>query len=378
MKFLLRLLLIFIIVGCGDRIKKSTSPNKKTNRSFMDLLLPAPKDGGFQMDGYWVWGMSVIKGNDGKYHGYASAWKNNVPFASNWVTNSQIVHATSENPEGPYEFSEVVFERRGPQFWDGMMTHNPTIQKVGDTYLLYYIGATYDFPYPEEEIPNELKREVRGYQRIGLATSKSPFGPWKRKDKPILDVRPNKWDSYLTVNPSVCIKPNGKVLLVYKSASHKSGLLKLGLATADKYDGEYYRLSDEPIFDFNNEVDDMDANDTKHVEDPYMWYNGNSFELIMKDMTGSIAGEKGGGIHATSQDGIDWKISTPPKAYSKEVLWNDGVKTMQARFERPQLLIENGRPTHMFIATGTKSNGIGRQFDKTWNMCIPLKTNDYN
>ena len=31
---------------------------------FRDRLLPAPMDGGFRMDGYWVWCGSVIKGDD--------------------------------------------------------------------------------------------------------------------------------------------------------------------------------------------------------------------------------------------------------------------------------------------------------------------------
>ncbi len=34
------------------------------NRPFSDILLPAPVGGGFSMDDYWVWGASVIKGQD--------------------------------------------------------------------------------------------------------------------------------------------------------------------------------------------------------------------------------------------------------------------------------------------------------------------------
>jgi len=333
---------------------------------FISKLLPAPIAGGFRMDGYWVWGMSVIRDDEGKYHGYASRWPKSMPFTPNWTTNSEIVHCTSDRPEGPYTFSDVVFESR-KGFWDEKMTHNPTIHRLGDMYLLYYIGTTYDFEIPTEAITREMQQLARGNQRIGLATSTSPYGPWKRKDEPILEVRPDEWDAFFTSNPAVCIKADGSVLLMYKSTKDKNGLLKLGLAGAPSYDGPYERISNEPIFQFKKDH----ANE--HVEDPYMWYNGEYFELIMKDMNGGITGEKGGGIHATSADGINWTIDKNPRSYAKKVLWSDGTFIEQAAFERPQLLIENGRPTHLFAATGANSEGAYWKFEDTWNMCIPLK-----
>jgi hypothetical protein len=43
---------------------------------------------------------------------------------------------------------------RDPKYFDGRNQHNPSIKKWGDTYYLYYFGATYDEPYPapDEEI----------------------------------------------------------------------------------------------------------------------------------------------------------------------------------------------------------------------------------
>lgn len=52
--------------------------------SFKDRVLPAPVGGGFAMDGYWVWCGSVIKatgrGEDGKYHMFASRWPRGLSF----------------------------------------------------------------------------------------------------------------------------------------------------------------------------------------------------------------------------------------------------------------------------------------------------------
>ncbi len=69
--------------------------------SFQDRLLPAPVDGGFRQPGYWVWCGTVVKGDAGKYHHYASRWPRGLPFSPHWLTNSEVVHSVSNTPEGP-------------------------------------------------------------------------------------------------------------------------------------------------------------------------------------------------------------------------------------------------------------------------------------
>ncbi len=136
----------------------------------------------------------------------------------------------------------------------------------------------------------------------------------------------------------------------------------MGVAAADHWQGPYRRLAEEPIFCFDDTGD--------HVEDAFIWHNGIGYELIMKDMAGGICGEKGGGIHATSSDGIAWQLSDPVKAYSKTVHWQDGGETTFLHFERPQLLIENGRPTHLFAAVA--QGDTLKHAEATWNVAIPL------
>lgn len=79
-------------------------------------MLPAPVNGGFRMEGYWVWCGSVIKGEDGRYHLFASRWKKNQPMHPGWLFGSEIVRAVSDRPEGPYTFQEVVLTARGQQY----------------------------------------------------------------------------------------------------------------------------------------------------------------------------------------------------------------------------------------------------------------------
>ncbi|WP_162817864.1 hypothetical protein U0035_21405 [Niabella yanshanensis] len=50
---------------------------------------------------------------------------------------------------------------------------------------------------------------------------------------------------------------------------------------------------------------------------------------------------------------------------------DDGTVTRQANLERPFLLFENGKPTHLFAAKGSGDKPY--QVDKTWNMVMPLK-----
>ena len=174
---------------------------KTEAQTFRNRLLPTHKEYGFYMGDYWVWGCSVIKGEDGKYHMFVSRWTKKINF-NHWLTNSEIAHCISEKPEGPYTFSDVALAPRGEEYWDGKMTHNPAIRKHGDTYLLFYTGTTYkgDMPDEDHQITPESPKKLDAHQheRIGLATSKSPYGPYKRiSDKP-LDVGvgaedPNMW-----------------------------------------------------------------------------------------------------------------------------------------------------------------------------------------
>ncbi|WP_164821603.1 glycoside hydrolase family protein [Paenibacillus koleovorans] len=344
--------------------------------SFMQKLLPAPVGKGFLMEGYWVWCGSVIKGEDGRYHMFASRWSKETPFWPYWVTNSEVVRAVSETPEGPFRFEEVVLPVRGEQHWDGMMTHNPTIHRHGDTYLLFYTGTTYSGGRPDSSSRdywgNEKTAEARRNQRVGLATAKSIHGPWTRRDEPVLHPRPGYWDGLMTTNPAACVLPDGGVLLVYKSTGHQKDRLRLGIAKAAHFEGPYERLRAESIFQFPEH-----GEHGEHVEDPYIWYRDGRYELIMKDMEGGICGEKHAGIHATSADGIHWDVTQPPLAYSRTVQWDDGTTTAQGSLERPQLLIENGVPTHFYAATGNRG-GIytadeADRSDHTWTLVIPLR-----
>ena len=343
--------------------------------SLSSIMKPAPVNGGFSMEGYWVWCGSVIKGEDGRYHMFASRWPKTYPTHPGWLLASEIVRAVSDTPEGPYEFAEVVLGRRGAQYWDGIAVHNPFIMKSGDTYILYYIGTTH--PFTELENPATLTTEdprtivTRSNKRIGMATAKSVFGPWTRADQPIVTTRPHAFDNFLVSNPAPCQNEAGEVLMIYKSRRYMDppqngnthGDMQLGVLKADCFDGAYHRLRDDPI----------EICGGLEVEDPFLWKDEDGYNMIAKDMTGNICGEKYAGIHALSQDGIHWTTEKDRIFYSRKVLWSDGVVREVGNMERPFILFEDGKPICAFFATSDCKTGRGiLDCTETWNMSIPL------
>lgn len=332
-------------------------------------MLPAPRNGGFRMEGYWVWCGSVIQGEDGRFHMFASRWPKNLPMHPGWLVASEIVRAVSDTPEGPYIFQEVVLPARGAEYWDGRSTHNPHIVKHNGIYLLYYMGSTH--PLPETAPGGGLNLEdarcivARSNKRIGLAVADSVSGPWKRRDAPLLPVRPGRFDSYLTSNPAPCVDHDGSVLLIYKARRYEGcdyGRMTIGAAAAEHWDGPYRVMTEEPVF----------PPEQFHIEDPFIWRMGEGYALIAKDMDGTLGGEKHGGIQAVSRDGIHWELADEPQAYSRTILWDDGTVQTMGSLERPFLLFQDGKPTHLFMAAADGPGGF-RNAAHTWNMVIPLE-----
>ena len=136
-----------------------------------------------------------------------------------WVTHSEIAHAVSNSPFGPFEFKDIALPVRGSAFWDGMVTHNPTVHFFTGKYYLYYTG---NFGDGELTSP-KLNWTHRNNQRIGVAVADNHNGPWKRFDKPIIDISSDTTahDAQMMANPSVTQMPDGRYLMVYKAVARK-------------------------------------------------------------------------------------------------------------------------------------------------------------
>ena len=332
-----------------------------------------PMNSGFRQDDYWVWGSTIIKGDDGKYHMYAERWPKKVTFHPGWMMTADIAHAVSDTAVGPYTFSDVAIGKRSPEYWDGCSQFNPKIFKHGDTYILFYTGSTHPFDDAMkhlDEITVQGKYAVvgRSNKRIGVATAKSPYGPWTRLDRPVLDVKPGTFYSFLTSNPTPVVNEDGSVLMIFKSRRYNAQFpyhsdMTLGVAKAPHYLGPYTVVLDTPVFSRER---------FGEVEDPYLWKDESGYHMLAKDQRGGISGISGAGILAHSKDGINWTPDAQPLAYDKIVKWNNGTETVMGQMERPEGVWENGKMTHLSFAVMDGPGG----FDKgsnAWNVIIPLR-----
>jgi hypothetical protein len=323
------------------------------------------KNSVFQNDSLFTWGTSPIKGKDGKYHVFYSRWHKKYSFNA-WVTHSEIAHGVSNKALGPYKFSDVALPERGSGYWDGHYTHNPHIHYFDGKYYLYYAGNYGD----RVNIQNGLNMSHRNHQRIGVAIADSPYGPWKRFDKPLIDVSPdpNAHDALMMANPSVSKMPDGRYLMVYKAVAKRKPLPFGGpvvhlCAVADKPEGPFVKMN-KPVFTIEG----------SHfpAEDPYIWYQDNCFYAIVKDMHGEFT-KKGRSLALFySVDGFDWKPAKNVLVSTLQFTFKNGQTVKLDHMERPQLLIEKGVPKALFLACDSLEDGVVKH---TFNVHIPLKFN---
>ena len=344
---------VLIIVSC--------SPKKETKCGELNIntmLQPVPQTAKFINQNYFIWCGSLIKSDiDNKYHIYYSRWPKELGMSA-WVTHSEVAHAVSDSPFGPFEFSDVALSVRGEGYWDGLVTHNPTIHFFDGCYYLYYTG---NIGFTDK--PGEYW-EHRNRQRIGIAKADNPYGPWERVNQPLIDVSTDSLahDALITTNPSVVKMPDGRFLMVYKAAAKKADPPRYGpvvhlTAISDSPSGPFEKQM-KPIFT----AGDVDF----PAEDPYVWFQDNCYYAILKDMGGHFTQYGTSLVLFYSENGFDWDLAPNALVSKIEINWEGtGIKELQ-KLERPQLYIENGELIALLCAAREIS-------DHAFNVQIPLK-----
>jgi hypothetical protein len=293
-----------------------------------------------EMEGYYVWCNSPIEAPDGKIHVFFSRWSEKRGMGG-WISACEIAHAIADHPEAPFQFMDVVLAPRGEGFWDATTCHNPFITHFNDTYYLFYMGNS---------------NGKTNTKRIGVATSKSLYGPWERSSSPILEPGiAGAWDDHCTTNPAVLLDKDGLFRLYYKSWNTQEyldagnarikGNRKYGLAFAKQPEGPYTKYEHNPVVDFSKK-----GNNTQ-LEDAFVWMEKGKYWMIARDM-GVFSHDVGLIMH--SKNGIHWSepeiAFLPLKEYIKEP---DPPKHLNryGRLERPAILMKNGSPAYLFGAS---------------------------
>lgn len=328
------------------------------------MIRPVPRSAVLRDERYYIWCGAPIRSDDGRYHLYYSRWPRELGHNA-WVTHSEIAHAVSDRPLGPYKHRDVALPARGKQYWDGHCTHNPNIIRAGRQYCLFYMGNTGD-----GNPTRQLNMLHRNHQRIGVAVSDSPNGPWQRLDQPAVDANPDKsaFDSLMTSNPGAVPRPGGGVLIVYKgvidNGTTRGGRVRYGVATAANVLGPYTRHPGT-IFEAKD-----GGKEWMLAEDPYAWYGKARYYAITRDVVGRFSGAAGGLALFESRDGFDWRPAAQPKVLGNDFEWEDGTRS-GSKLERPALLFEDGVPVALFGALDLLKDGVR---DHACNVHIPLRS----
>ena len=294
---------------------------------------------------YNIWGSSPIWGNDGRVHLFSSRIPKDPGFGYWWAT-SEIAHYVSDQPEGPFEFVEVMAKpgESPPDAWDHGTQHNPTITKVDDLYILSYHSAM-----------GTVTDRRRDTIRIGMMTATDINGPWTKLGK-ILDPptpeESNVWNGehYLfTDNPSLVRHPDGRFFLYYRIKFRgMEGECTYGVATSDQLEGPYTHHPDRVV------------NNPSYIEDPYVFYHDGLFYMLVTDNHNPKGAQ---GLLLTSKDGLTFDYFQG-KGFGKvcdyipqEKLPNQKSEIPSGIFDRPQLLMKDGLPTHLYTPSAFNVNG---------------------
>lgn len=344
----------FIIVLACLVFTWGSAQNTPDDLNLTNHLKPISADNVFKTEGYYNWGTSILKGEDGKYHMFYSRWKKNYGFYG-WLTHSEIAHATSESPSGPWVYLETALVGAQKNRWDAITAHNPKIKYFDGKYYLYYVATNLGGKnFSEEELietahtgyshPNW--KILRPNQRVGVAVANSINGPWKRFDKPLIE--PSGPITTLTVNPAITKGKDGNYYLIVKGdkPNEKRFIRNQAIAISKSPTGPF-EIQEKPVIDY---ID---------TEDMSMWYDQN------RDRFYGVFHAKGFIGMVTSTDGINWEKALNYELMPKKVKQEDGNLLIPGRLERPFIYHENGKPKVLGLAV--------KQGNESFSIFIPIE-----
>ena len=344
----------------------------------------------FLSDSFYIWGASVVKGDDLKYHMFYSRWTHadkpldddSLNYIFNgfqgWQKYSEIAHAVADNIMGPYKPVNLVLKGSKKEGdWKRFFMTNPMITKFNGKYYLYYVSNAFDSAYTFNGTTTPQNKRWLQYnctQKIGVAIASKiedfTTGNFILPEKCLIEPDGvNRVE--ITNNPTVAEGPDGKFYMMFKSRMTARGFMTMWMAKADKPTG--------PFSIIGNVFSDRDY----ACEDPFMWYDRKRerFYAVLKNFSnsGKVNAQFGSVALITSKDGLHWKPASHPMVTPREITWKDGKKIELARLERPFVYIgQNGEPAVLFAAyslnkpSSENISKLGKEYN-TGNIRIQLK-----
>lgn len=331
---------------------------------------------------YYLWCVSPIQAEDGKVHLFCSRWPKTPQKMKPWYTHSEIVHYVGDGPEGPFKLADVAIPCHPGAPWHNSI-HNPAISKVGDTYVLLYI--TFD---------NRPEEKFKGKMVTCMATSKSLNGPWQRQGKDGMIVEPSPDPKHWTHiaqrgldNPTF-IAHGGKFYLYAKIQPSRAGqqaqrtpaagggeyrLTHYACAVADKLEGPYI-LGDDICTENINYIEDATA---------FVW--DGKFNLLVTDNFGTHTGIPGTGVLWQSDTPTHFKLADAKVGFLlPQDCWNQPIDRKKMghpagffKFNRPGILMQNGKPAYFYATPGDSPEGEDRTSSYVFKINLPQSRNSH-
>ena len=184
------------------------------------------------------WGGSIIADptNPNLYHMFVSRMGGHCGLNS-WRSDSEIVHATSTDPVGPYSKKETIL----PHF-----AHGPSVRALpdGKGFFMMHLGCGYPFtPFKNctrsgkmvDATGREASPPTCNQFNVSVMTATSPNGPWSgsqaaggRQVYLSSGSRPANESWYVPSgrqfsNPAPYFLPNGSILCAYRADARSGG-----------------------------------------------------------------------------------------------------------------------------------------------------------
>jgi hypothetical protein len=311
---------------------------------------------------YRIWDRSVIKWKDGLYHAYYSRWQGDH---KRWLTDSESCHAVAENPEGPFKDAGIVLSKRNATGWDIIDVHSQFALIAEDKVLIYYQSCDLqgkfppqnDNPLPTREWLDDLSNMniIRNSQRIGLAMSDNPGGPFVRVNRPVAVPEDCERCSNITDNPTVVYREGSYLMIMKSDDASQMKRFQIQFVGHSKKPQGPFQFRNEPVYD------------EKRTEDASMWFDKQS---NLYYMVCHVLGQTDLAMF-TSLDGLKWQPASQPILMKKEFLLSNGEIWKPERVEQPRILTDdNGKPIMLYVAVADKGiNG---------NIAIPLRVTGRN
>ena len=308
------------------------------NAEYVGVALSDPK--------YFYWCTSPLE-VDGKVHLVAARWTQDMEA---WTVCAELVHFVADRPDGPFRYVGKILDNADLKDTRSISPVNPRLEKVDGKFVVFYTAQT-------------KGGTIRG-QHIGLIIADTIEGPWRRagKDGIVLSASDDptnfSHNSQIGVDNPAFIKIGKRYHLYFKFKDSSPTWGGYGVAVADSLEGPYV-------------IRQRCTDNVSYIEDAQAFALDGRYYLLTDDNLGGNTGIFGAQILWASNDGLTFRrrdaVIATGTIFDYWAGTDEDRRTLMSqrpfvrhpsgKFERPALLMQNGRPTYFYAVGDVNIHG---------------------